>query len=132
MQFAPTVPVAGHTEDADMKLPNRENAVVPEAKIRGYLLSASHPYGRYKAAFFRRFGFSTDSWELLASALLTHAKQCDVARVDDTPFGTRYTVEGTMSMVDGRAPTVRVVWFVEKGDDRPRLVTAYPLGGGSS
>ena len=77
-----------------------------------------------------RFGFSRDSWEVLASALLAHASEHDVAVADDTQFGTRYTLEGGLRAPDGRTPIVRVVWFMEKGDDRPRLVTVYPLGSG--
>jgi hypothetical protein len=115
-----------------MKLPNRQKAVIPEAKIREYLLSTSHPYGRHKAAFFKRFGFSAESSGVLVSALREHAERYDVVRVDETEFGTRYIVEGQLRTPDGRAPTVRVVWFVERGDNRPRLVTAYPLGGGIS
>jgi hypothetical protein len=38
-------------------LPNSHVAVVDELKIRGYLLSFTHPIGRSKAAFFVRFGF---------------------------------------------------------------------------
>jgi len=66
----------------------------------------------------------------MASALQAHAEQYEVVRVEDTEFGSRYIVEGPLRAPDGRAPTVRVVWFIEKGDDRPRLVTVYPLGGG--
>lgn len=115
-----------------MRLPNQQKAIIPEAKIRGYLLSTSHPYGPYKAAFFKCFGFSTEYWELMDSALRAHAEQYDVVQVEDTEFGSRYVVEGPLGAPDGRAPTVRVVWFIEKGDDRPRLVTVYPLGGGMS
>ncbi len=113
-----------------MRLPSLQKAVIPEAKIRGYLLSASHPYGRHKAAFFSRFGFNAESWGLMAAALRALAEQRDVVRVDDTEFGTRYIIEGKLRAPDGRAPTVRAVWFIEKGEDRPRLVTVYPLGGG--
>lgn len=114
-----------------MRLPKRDHAVVAEAKINGYLLSTSHPYGRHKAAFFKHFGFDTESWEVMAAALRAHAEQCDVVRTDETEFGTRYVVEGQLKTPDGRAPIVRVVWFIEKGDNRPRLVTAYPPGGGT-
>jgi hypothetical protein len=113
-----------------VRLYNQQKAITPEMKIRGYLLSASHPYGRYKAAFFRRFGFRAKDWELMDSALRAHAEQYEVVRVEDTEFGSRYIVEGPLRAPDGRAPIVRVVWFIEKGDDRPRLVTVYPLGGG--
>lgn len=113
-----------------MRLPNQQKAIIPETKIREYLLSTSHPYGRYKAAFFKRFGFRTKYWELMASALRVHAEQYEVVRVEDTEFGSRFIVEGPLRAPDGRAPIVRVVWFIEKGDDRPRLVTVYPLAGG--
>lgn len=113
-----------------MRLPNQQKAIIPEMKIRGYLLSTSHPYGRYKAAFFKRFGFRAKYWELMDSALRVHAEQYEVVRVEDTKFGSRYIVEGPLRAPDGRAPIVRVVWFIEKGDDHPRLVTVYPLGGG--
>jgi hypothetical protein len=43
-----------------MKLPNQHKAIIPDTKIRGYLLSTSHPYGRHKAAFFKRFGFKVN------------------------------------------------------------------------
>lgn len=100
-----------------MKLPFQQNVIIPEAKIRRYLLSPSHPYGRYKAAFFKSFGFSFESWKLLASALQEHAEQRNVVRVDDTEFGARYIIEGQLRTPDSRDPIVRVVWFVEKGDN---------------
>ncbi len=110
-----------------MKIPNQQMAIIPDIKIRGYLLSTSHPYGRHKAAFFKRFGFKARYWELMASALRVHAEQNDVVGVEETELGSRYIVEGPLRAPDRRAPTVRVVWFIEKGDDRPRLVTVYPL-----
>ncbi len=111
-----------------MKLPNLDRAIVPQAKLTQYLLSMTHPYGRHKAAFFLRFGFRSESWKALASALKAHAEEHDIAVAEDTPFGTRYNVEGILRTPDARNPVVRVIWFVERGEDRPRLVTAYPLG----
>ena len=87
-----------------MKLPNRESAVIPDAKVTDYLLSASHPYGRYKAAFFRLFGFSIDSPEVLATALLRHAEENDVVSEKESPFGRCYNVEGALRAPDGRTP----------------------------
>lgn len=109
-----------------MNLPNAINAVIPEAKVRGYLLSASHPQGRHKAAFFAQFGFSDDNWMEFSVALRSHALEHEVSTVEETPFGTRYVIEGELSGPDGRRPSVRVVWFIESDDDVPRLVTAYP------
>lgn len=110
-----------------MKLPNAEKAEVPEAKITGYLLSFVHEDGRSKAAFFTRFGFSASEWPVLASALTTHAIEHAVAKVEDSPFGTRYVIEGVIHTPDGRNPKVRSIWFIEHEDMTPRFVTAYPL-----
>ncbi|MCS7066696.1 MAG: hypothetical protein NZL85_10565 [Fimbriimonadales bacterium] len=92
-----------------------------------YLLSTAHPYGRYKAQVFLRYGFSPDQWEILAAALLEHAQKHDVARIESTPFGTRYCVDGNLATPSGRELRLRVVWFIETGSQRPRLVTAYPI-----
>lgn len=45
---------------------------VDHAKIHDYLLSAVHPKGRSKAAFFRAFGFSPSAPEGFRAALLRH------------------------------------------------------------
>ena len=110
-----------------MKLPNVEAAVVPQAKITDYLLSLTHESGKGKAGFFNRFGFSLEQWEALASALLLHAADNEVAKVEDSPFGKRYVIEGDMQTPDGRVPKVRAVWFIDNEQAIPRFVTAYPL-----
>lgn len=110
-----------------MKLPEYEKVIIPEKKIREYLLSLSHPYGRHKAEFFRSFGFSDEYWGIMVSALQTHAAQYEVIRIEETVFGIRYIIEGPLRTPDGRNPNVRVIWFTEKGDDSPRLVTVYPV-----
>lgn len=98
-----------------MKLPNVGAAVVPRAKIVEYLLSPVHPTGRHKARFFGQFGFSLGAWQNLAAALRRHATEHELSIVEDTPFGTRYIVEGPLPAPDGRAPVVRSVWFIETG-----------------
>jgi hypothetical protein len=41
-------------------LPNADRAVIEDAKVRDYLLSATHPIGRFKSVFFVALGFSAD------------------------------------------------------------------------
>ena len=110
-----------------MKLPNYEYAVVPRAKVVGYLLSDTHRDGQHKTAFFKRFGFMTVEWERLAQALREHAAEHDVTHVETSSYGQRYIVEGIIRSPDMRNPLIRAVWFVESGEDTPRFVTAYPL-----
>jgi len=110
-----------------VKLPNGNKAVIPKAKVLDYLLSPSHEYGRHKAAFFTRIGFEAQSWERLASALMRQAAEQNVTKIEDTLFGTRYTVEGGLVAPSGESIALRTVWFVDKGESTPRLITAYPM-----
>lgn len=110
-----------------MKLPNATEAIVPQQKITEYLLSLTHRDGQSKARFFLRFGFGSDRWETLATALRQHALDHPVQAIEPSPFGTRYVIEGPLIAPDGRRPVIRVVWFLETDATIPRLVTAYPV-----
>jgi len=48
-----------------MKLPGRHKLRITRAKMANYLLSPTHPSGRYKAVFFQRFGFSLARTDML-------------------------------------------------------------------
>jgi hypothetical protein len=50
-------------------LPNAEHAEIDAAKLRHYLLSRTHPVGRFKARFFTALGFSAEQYPLLDTAL---------------------------------------------------------------
>ena len=110
-----------------MKLPNADQTQVDREKITGYLLSDTHPDGSSKAAFFKRFGFRTEEWEILAGALRKHGVNHAVVKTVESAHGVRYTVEGAIETPDGRNPRIRTVWVVEKDSARPRLITAYPF-----
>ena len=111
------------------RLPKAELAVVDERKIAEYVLSTGHPFGRAKAAFFRSFGFRLTAWEGLKAALLRHAQENEVTGSEETPFGTKYVIDGPLHAPDGRRPMIRTVWFVETGEEGLRFVTTYPLKG---
>lgn len=119
----PDLPVESYAD----WLPNRDRAVVPRAKVVDYLLAGNHPDGQSKARFFAGFGFSATDWGQFADALRRHAQEYRVRRVEDSPFGRRYVVEGILQAPDGRTPYMRTVWFIPTGGEIPWLVTAYPV-----
>jgi hypothetical protein len=110
-----------------MELPYRENAIVVEAKIILYLLNPAHEDGKSKAAFFLHFGFSVTQWEIMRDALLTHAREHEVASVLETSRNKHYAIEGELNTPSGKKPQVRTVWALEIGSEIPRFITAYPL-----
>jgi hypothetical protein len=79
--------------------------------LSNYLSSLAHRDGRSKALFFFGFGFSVDAWQTLADALLRHAAEHEVAKIEASQFGARCIVEGELHAPDGRTTLVRVVWF---------------------
>lgn len=109
-----------------MKLPNRENAVVPIQKLKDYLLSETHPAGKAKAKFFRSFGYNEANIELLERGLLTIALKQEINETVSSPHGLKYIVDGTLQTPVGRSINLRTVWIIDKGQDRPRFVTAVP------
>lgn len=91
----------------------------------GYLLS--HANGQGKAGFFLAFSFWPEAWAEFADALKAQARSNPVAVAVDSPYGTRYSVDGELQTPSGRRPRVRTVWILEHGSDEPRLITAYPV-----
>ena len=108
-----------------MRLPNHNNALLPSEKIRGYLLSDSHPIGRYKAAVFRSLGYESRDSEVLARDL-RKLLILDAAEVGTSEFGTKYAIRGTICGPNGRQSDIVSIWIVRNEEDFPRFVTAYP------
>jgi hypothetical protein len=108
-----------------MNLPFAHRLRVDELKILEYLLS--HSNGQGKAAFFFGFGFQPEKWMTLADALKSQARRNPVVVEVDSPYGTRYSVDGELETPGGRRPRVRTVWILERNSDEPRLITAHPV-----
>lgn len=109
-----------------MKLPDVERAVVDGRKLRDYLLSTSHPIGRFKAAFFIGLGYSRSSWQELANDLRGLAMTGNAAPAGESPYGRKFEVRGTLEGPTGRRATVVTVWIIPRVGEPPRLITAYP------
>lgn len=108
-----------------MKIPGAEAAIVDDAKVRDYLLSAEHHVGRAKARFFTQLGFEQRSWKLLQTELVRFAAY-EAEPGAATRFGQKYVVTGTIHGPSGRSAQLVVVWIVLNSEDSPRFVTAYP------
>jgi len=109
-----------------MSLPGVDRAVVSASKTRDYLLSDSHPVGRFKAAFFAALGYTAGGWEDLAADLRRHAMDNDASATEANQYGQKYEVRGKITGPAGRAAALVAVWIVLRGEDFPRFVTAFP------
>jgi len=109
-----------------LSLPNAEEAHIDDAKISGYLLSLTHPVGRFKAHFFIALGFSAGEPEALTGELLRIAVEAQDSECVETPHGNKYVVRGTLSGPNGRSAPIVTVWIVSPQSTSPRFITAYP------
>lgn len=107
-------------------IPNADRATIDPAKLRDYLLSPTHPIGRFKARFFTALGFTPDHWEELAEALRIQHLTQDGQPAIQTAQGQKYTVRAILNGPTGQSAVVVSVWFVPTDGDAPRFVTAYP------
>jgi hypothetical protein len=108
-----------------MRLPNADRVAVDVRKVAEYLLSSTHPVGRHKARYFIALGFSNADTGAFIAEIRRIAATEDVASIEDTQFGRKYTVVGQLT---GAAATAEVetVWIQEHGQPFVRLVTVLP------
>ena len=109
-----------------MSLPNADRAIVDPAKVRDYLLSGSHPVGRFKATLFSALGYSADRWEILRDDLLTLARTCVAVPGQPSPFGLKFELDGILHGPAGRSVAVKTVWIVRLQEELPRFITVFP------
>ncbi len=108
-----------------MRLPGADQVRIDERKVRDYLVSKTHPVGRFKARVFAAIGFDETMVDAFVVEIRRIAIRGDVFEVQDNEFGRKYTVPDEL-----RGPTgsVRVVtvWIQETGLEDVRLVTVRP------
>jgi len=109
-----------------MKLPAAERAVIEAAKIRDYLLSTSHPVGRFKTPFFAGLGYTSSNWRRLEADLRNLAASGDAEPGQSSPYGHKYEIRGILSGPSGKTAEVLTVWIILFGEDVPQFVTAFP------
>ena len=107
-------------------LPNALNAVVEPGKVRDYLLSPSHPVGRFKAVVFLALGYTQANWEKLRNDLLAIARAGEAVPAEPSAYGQKYEVGGKLTGPNGQVRYFKTIWLVESEKSVPRFLTAYP------
>lgn len=109
-----------------MKLPNADQAIIPREKLYGYLLSSAHPVGRFKARFFAKLGYKSDTWQRFESDLRSQHLSQEATLVESNDFGRKYEIRASLRGALGSPQSIVSIWFIPKDGDTPRFVTAYP------
>lgn len=107
-----------------MKLPEGEQAIIARDKLRDYLLSPVHPYGKDKARVFASaLGLRRNDAAVLEAALPRAAVEEEAALQKGTEHGPIYVIRFKMDH-GGRSAMIRSVWIIPNGHSRPEFVTA--------
>ena len=106
-------------------LPNADRAIIESGKLRDYVLSPEHEYGRHKARVFRSaLGIDRESWEYLRDQLAARVEEAGVSEVRAGNYGTRYSVPMLIEGLNGQTHEVTTGWIVDEEGAPPRLTTA--------
>lgn len=107
-------------------LPNANLAIIDPAKVRDYLLSPSHPVGRFKSVVFSALGYTQENWHMLSDDLPALAQSSRAVAGQASAYGLKYEVNGKLIGPSGRTGLFVTVWLMKHGDTAPRFVTAHP------
>jgi hypothetical protein len=108
-----------------VKLPQAEAVQIDARKVGAYLLSQTHPVGRFKARVFAAVGFDDTKTDDFIAEVRRIAAVGDVTEVKDFAYGRKYTVPGDLTGSAGSLQVV-TVWIQEPGRAEVRLVTVRP------
>ena len=110
-----------------MKLPNKEKVYIPLSKLLDYLLSETHPIGKSKSKYLRSVGFNETNIGVLKEGLITIAQSENVKDLLSSSYGIKYIIDGMIHTPNGIFIKMRTIWIIDKDQERPRFVTAYPV-----
>lgn len=83
--------------------------------------------GKSKAKLFRSVGYNELNVSLLKEGLLAIARTEEILDTQSSEHGVKYVVEGLLQTPAGGTLKICTIWIIDKGQDRPRFVTAYPV-----
>lgn len=109
----------------ELKLPNAENAILPEGKFTKYLLGGENEKGLAKGrAFTSRLGYSIDNWTALQNELKKGAIKYPAANKGKTEYGVKYEQKMILYGNKGTPANVVVGWM-HRLDGSVSMSSAY-------
>ncbi|WP_426984539.1 RHS repeat domain-containing protein [Brevibacillus borstelensis] len=114
------------TITAKNPLPNLQNAKIDPRKLSGYALNPEHPVGGNKAKVFESaLGYNQSNADVLMKQVMNKLPQSEAVLGKLDQYGQRYTVDISITGVNGREAIVRTGWILKPDSDIPELTTIY-------
>lgn len=109
-----------------MKLPNADKAIIPAEKLRDYILSPSHPVGKFKAVFFESLGYTQENWQNFEEEIRNLIANNEASAVEQNEYGQKFEVKGIINGYRNNSSLIKTVWIILNDEENPRFITAYP------
>lgn len=98
------------------------NAVIPEAKLTGYLLILLPKDD--KSQFLSQAGYTLENWQQFEQDLREQILPLEAVTTTITQYGQKYAIAGNLTGPNGTSLRVKTIWIVTFG--LTRLVTLFP------
>ena len=105
-----------------MKLP--ATTVIARRKVHEYLLL--HRLEDDKSAFLALAGYTLEKADHLMSDLRTQLLPLEAEWFEDTEYGSKYRIRGTLTGPNGRTLRVLSIWMKEEATGETKFVTLFP------
>ena len=112
-------------KNPDKKLPNAENAILPEGKFTKYLFDGEHSNGLAKGrAISSRLGYSIENWHEFRDAIQKGAVKYPAVKKESDGPGQRYEQKMVLMGLQNNPANVVVGW-IQRPNGEVNMTSAY-------
>lgn len=112
-------------KNPDKKLPNAENAILPEGKFTKYLFDGEHTNGLAKGrAISSRLGYSIENWQEFRDAIQKGAVKYPAVKKESDGHGQRYEQKMVLMGLKNNPANVVVGW-IQRPNGEVSMTSAY-------
>ena len=112
-------------KNPDKKLPNAENAILPEGKFTKYLFDGEHSNGLAKGrAISSRLGYSIENWQGFRDAIQKGAVKYPAVKKESDGHGQRYEQKMVLMGLKNNPANVVVGW-IQRPNGEVSMTSAY-------
>lgn len=105
-----------------MTLP--EYTIIAPAKLTRYLLRPRSEDD--KSRFLAQAGYTLENSDRLMADLRQQILPLEAELLDETEYGTKYQIRGTLTGPNARALRILTVWMKESATNQTKFVTLFP------
>ena len=105
-----------------MKLP--ANTIIAQTKLTEYLLKFRREDD--KSLFLGSAGYKLDNWPELEKDLRQQILPLEAIQYEQTSYGDKYKLRGTLSGPNGKNLHVVTIWMIELQSQQTKFITLFP------